>query len=197
MTAAEAHHPRRASALAASWLLLGLAAAALARGALNGHAAPSAFAAGAGFGAAMLAMAWAAGWRPSWPAGRSLSIGAAGGLVLIAIPRLIHPLTSSAIGMRPEPWVAWVVVTCLVVIGEEAVLRGVIFEAIRRTAGAPAAVLVTAIAFALVHVPLYGWQVVPLDLGVGIWFAGLRLAGGGIGAPAIAHAMADLSTWWI
>jgi hypothetical protein len=47
------------------------------------------------------------------------------------------------------------------------------------------------------HVPLYGWQVVPLDLGVGVWLAGLRLATGGVAAPALAHWIADLSTWWI
>jgi hypothetical protein len=47
------------------------------------------------------------------------------------------------------------------------------------------------------HVPLYGWHVVPLDLGVGLWLAGLRLATGGIAAPAIAHTIADLATWWL
>jgi len=47
------------------------------------------------------------------------------------------------------------------------------------------------------HVPLYGWHVVPLDLGVGIFLGGLRLAGGGWAGPAIAHAVADLATWWL
>ncbi len=51
--------------------------------------------------------------------------------------------------------------------------------------------------FVLMHVPLYGWHVVPLDLGVGIWFAGLRLWSGGIVAPSISHALADLVTWWL
>jgi hypothetical protein len=39
--------------------------------------------------------------------------------------------------------------------------------------------------------------VVPLDLGVGVWLGGLRLATGGVAASAIAHGLADLSTWWI
>ena len=59
------------------------------------------------------------------------------------------------------------------------------------------AVLVTSVVFALMHVPLYGWHVVPLDLGVGLWLAGLRLATGGIAAPAVAHTIADLATWWL
>ena len=59
------------------------------------------------------------------------------------------------------------------------------------------AVAFTTIAFALLHVPLYGWHVVPLDLGVGLGFAGLRLLTKGIAAPAAAHAVADLATWWL
>ena len=61
----------------------------------------------------------------------------------------------------------------------------------------PLAVAVTSLAFALIHVPLYGWHVVPLDFAVGVWLAGLRLASGGVAAPAIAHSLADLATWWM
>ena len=64
-------------------------------------------------------------------------------------------------------------------------------------AGPLIAVLVTSCAFALMHVPLYGWQVVPLDLGVGVLLGGMRLATGGIAAPVVAHLLADLSTWWL
>ena len=177
-------------------LLLGLSAAALARAALNGHTSSSGFAAGAGFGTALLLVAWLAGWRPAWPRLRSLLIGVAGGLVVIVVPRVVHPLLPSAIGMRPEPFAAWVLVTGVVVLGEEAILRGVLFDAVASAAGALPAVLLTSLAFALIHVPLYGWQVVPLDLGVGVWFGGLRLASGGAGAPTVAHLLADLSTWW-
>ena len=181
----------------ASWLLVGLAVAALTRAAVNGHSSLTAFLAGAGFGIVLVAMAAAAGWRPSWPRIGSLVAGALGGLVLIAVPRLLHPLMPSAIGMRPEPFLAWGLVTGVVVLGEEVLLRGALFDVLDRAAGAVPAVAVTSVAFALMHVPLYGWQVVPLDLGVGVWFAGLRLATGGVGAPVVAHLLADLSTWWL
>ncbi len=82
-------------------------------------------------------------------------------------------------------------------IGEEAILRGALFDAIDEAGGLLAAVVLTSVAFALIHVPLYGWHVVPLDLGVGVWFAGLRLVSGRVAAPAIAHALADLATWWL
>lgn len=186
--------PARATA---ALLLIGLSAAALARAGVNGHTSSTAFVAGAGFGTTLLLIAWLAGWRPAWPSLRSLLIGIVGGLAVIAIPRVVHPLLPSAIGMRPEPFAAWVLVTGVVVLGEEAILRGVIFDAVGSAAGALPAVLLTSLAFALIHVPLYGWQVVPLDLGVGVWFGGLRLASGGAGAPTVAHLLADLSTWWL
>jgi membrane protease YdiL (CAAX protease family) len=179
------------------WLLVGLAAASLARAALNGHSALSAFVAGATFGFVLVAMALVGGWRPARPAVSSLLVGLLGGLVLVALPRLADPLMPAVIGMRPEPFAGWVLVTAIVVTGEEALLRGALFAALDRAAGPVSAVAVTSLAFALVHVPLYGWHVVPLDLGVGVWLGGLRLATGGVAAPAVAHGLADLSTWWI
>jgi membrane protease YdiL (CAAX protease family) len=196
MTVAARSRPDRDLATAL-WLGAGLAAASLARAALNGHAPFSAFAAGAAFGTALVAMAVVAGWRPARPAIGSLLVGVLGGLVLVALPRLADPLMPALIGMRPEPLAGWVLVTTVVVVGEEALLRGALFGALERSAGPVAAVAVTSLAFALMHVPLYGWQVVPLDLAVGVWLAGLRLATGGVAAPAVAHGIADLSTWWI
>ena len=72
-----------------------------------------------------------------------------------------------------------------------------LFDELDARLGAIAAVFATSVLFALMHVPLYGWHVVPLDLGVGLWLAGLRLATGGIAAPAMAHTIADLATWWL
>jgi membrane protease YdiL (CAAX protease family) len=189
--------PRRRSARDATWLLAGLALAALARGALNGDSSLTAFASGTAFAVVLVSLALGAGWRPSTPRVSALAVGAIGGMVLVLLPRLLHPMMPSVVGMRPEPFVAWALITTAVAVGEEVFLRGALFDALDRSAGGAAAVLVTSIAFALMHVPLYGWQVVPLDLGVGLFFAGLRLATGGVAAPAMAHVLADLSTWWL
>lgn len=197
MTSSTVALPSRRAAREATWLLAGLTVAALARAALNGDMALTAFATGAAFALVLLALAFATGWRPSMPRIPALAVGAIGGVVLVVMPRLLHPLMPSVIGMRPEPFVAWGLITTAVAISEEVLLRGALFDALDRSAGVGAAVVVTSVAFALMHVPLYGWQVVPLDLGVGIFFAGLRLVAGGVAAPATAHVLADLSTWWL
>jgi len=63
--------------------------------------------------------------------------------------------------------------------------------------GSRTALVVTSVAFALMHVPNYGTPAIPLDLGVGLLLGGLRLLSGGPGAPAIAHAVADLAAWFL
>jgi hypothetical protein len=30
-----------------------------------------------------------------------------------------------------------------------------------------------------------------------VWLGGLRLQSGGAGAPAVAHTLADLASWWL
>ena len=148
------------------------------------------------FGVGLLVVALVGGWRPAPERRSSVGIGAAGGALLVVL----------AVATRSSqvPWLApaaafapWVMATILVATAEEIVLRGALFDELDRGLGTVGAVLVTSVVFALMHVPLYGWQVVPLDLGVGLWLAGLRLATGGIVAPATAHAIADLATWWL
>jgi membrane protease YdiL (CAAX protease family) len=178
-------------------LLLGAASAALARAAVNGQGAVSGFAAGAAFGAALLGLAVAARWQVRVPPPRALAIGLAGGAVLIGVPLIAHPGLPLMVGMRPQPMAAWIVVTVVVATAEEVVFRGALLDAVSQAAGLPVAIGVTSLAFALIHVPLYGWGVVPLDLGVGIWLAGLRLLSGSVAAPAVAHVLADLATWWL
>jgi membrane protease YdiL (CAAX protease family) len=175
----------------------GLAVAVVARAALNGSAGPSAFLAGTVFGLGLIGLAVRAGWRARRPGIGVVGLGIAGGLALVILPAIARPGVGPAIGIHPEPFVAWAAVTMLVAVGEEATLRGALFDSLRATIGVPATVAITSMVFALVHVPLYGWHVVPLDLAVGFWLAGLRLLSRGVAAPAIAHALADLATWWL
>jgi len=63
--------------------------------------------------------------------------------------------------------------------------------------GAVPAIVVGAVCFALLHVPLYGWHVLPLDLAVGLVLGGLRQATGTPAAPAVTHVGADLVGWFL
>ena len=72
----------------------------------------------------------------------------------------------------------------------------VVGAVVQRRSGPHAAVVVAAIAFAGLHVPLYGWHVVPLDLAVGLLLGATRLLAGTWTAPAAAHIGADLAGWW-
>ena len=156
---------------------------------------------GAAFAGVLLVGVALAGWRPRTLPGRRFAvdgaIGLGGGATLVGL----------ALAIRwPGPWipfdpagsfVPWAAVTVLVATAEELLLRGALFDALDRAAGSAAALLVTSVLFAVLHVPLYGWHVVPLDLGVGIFLGGLRLLTGGTVAPAVAHVVADLAAWWI
>jgi hypothetical protein len=174
----------------------GLGVAVAVRWAATVSGAADAVAIGSVFGVGLLAVGVLGGLRPAHVGLSSLAIGAAGGAVLISLA--LTTRSGPVPGLSPAasfgPWAA---ATILVATAEELVLRGVLFDALGRSLGVTVAVIVTAVLFAIMHVPLYGWHVVPLDLGVGLWLAGLRLATGGVAAPAIAHAVADLATWWL
>jgi membrane protease YdiL (CAAX protease family) len=205
MTAAAAPIGIRAPVVAARWLVP--AALLLALGTIVGlrwwatRAGLNPLAVGAAFGLALGSVAVARAARPGLPAARSIAIGVAVGLGLALITLAASAVAELGAGTllgRPQvPFVAWAAITIVVASAEEALLRGRLFDAVRRAGGLAPALLVTTAAFALMHVPLYGWHVVPLDLAVGLALGGLRLATGGIAAPAAAHAVADLATWWL
>jgi membrane protease YdiL (CAAX protease family) len=157
---------------------------------------------GTGFGLGLLALVAASRTRPhvgSRPFEAAL-LGAGLGIVLVGAAAagavIVGTPLVSGLGRAAAPFVPWAAVTGVVAIAEEAVLRGILFDRIRRGGGPVVALLATTVLFALMHVPLYGWHVVPLDLAVGLALGGLRIATGGIVAPAAAHAVADLATWW-
>ena len=131
----------------------------------------------------------------------ALAFGVAFGIALVVGGQLGaalggHPLVPG-LGRPAAPFMPWVAITIVVATAEEGILRGVLFDRLRASGGTLVAIVITTIAFALMHVPLYGWHVVPLDLAVGLGFAGLRLSTRSLLAPIAAHALADLATWWL
>lgn len=148
--------------------------------------------AGLVFAAVLAAVAVAARARTAVSV-RAFLIGLAGAAA-IAVPAVVvrgfadvHPVGQ---------FLTWGAATTLVAVTEEAVLRGALFVSLARWRGPDVAVVGAALAFALLHVPLYGWHVVPLDLAVGLLLGALRLLTGTWLAPAVAHVGADLIGWW-
>jgi membrane protease YdiL (CAAX protease family) len=180
-----------------AWIGLALAVIVGARWAATVADAPP-YLVGALFGISFVALAGAGGLRLSVPTPSALLIGLAGSIVLVALAIGASQLAGQPLRAVPKTeFAAWALVTIVVASAEELVLRGALFNALRDASGLTVAVALTSVAFALMHVPLYGWHVVPLDLGVGVFLAGLRLASGSVAAPAIAHVAADLATWWL
>jgi len=179
-------------------LCAGLAAAVTLRLGVAGSAGPRSAPAGAVFGVALLGLALTAGWRPGRVSPRPALIGLGGAAVLLAVPVALHLRTLPLQAGSPAADLPlWAVVVTLVASAEEALLRGALMDALLRRARPELAAVLAAMAFAALHVPLYGWAAVPLDLAAGVWLGGLRLQSGGAGAPALAHTVADLASWWL
>jgi membrane protease YdiL (CAAX protease family) len=108
------------------------------------------------------------------------------GLVAIAL--------AVAAGGRPVPtsYAAWALpLTVLAALAEEALFRRAAYGALEPH-GAAVAVGVTALLFALIHVPLYGVAVFPVDLGAGLMLSWQRWASGTWALPAATHSAANV-----
>jgi membrane protease YdiL (CAAX protease family) len=175
---------------------LGLGLAVVLRVRVAGTERAHSVAAGVVFGLALLAIAAACGFHRPALGWRQLGWGVGGAMVLCLPPlahHLAHPGASAPARLLP----VWAAVVTLVAIGEELLLRGALYEALLRWRGQHTAIAVTAIAFAALHIPPYGWAVVPLDLAVGVSLGVLRAVAGSVTAPALTHTLADLAGWWL
>jgi membrane protease YdiL (CAAX protease family) len=76
-------------------------------------------------------------------------------------------------------------------VSEEALFRRLLYGRLERF-GAPIAIGATAVAFAAIHLPLYGSVSLPLDLGAGLLFSWQRFASGTWAAPAATHVAANV-----
>lgn len=76
-------------------------------------------------------------------------------------------------------------------VAEEAFFRGFLFARLEPW-GVGVAVVVSALAFALLHVPLYGMAAFPVDLGAGLLLSWQRAASGTWTVPAATHAVANV-----
>jgi membrane protease YdiL (CAAX protease family) len=130
----------------------------------------------------------------SW---RGVAPGVAGGAALVALALVGVPAVVVGPRAMGSTLLWWAPLVTMVATAEELVLRGVLFEALGVRFGDAVAVAVTAVLFALIHLPLYGVPALPIDLCAGVFLGCLRVASGGVTAPLVAHVLADLSTGWL
>ncbi len=95
-------------------------------------------------------------------------------------------------GQPPTSATAFVVITnTLAAVAEEAWFRRLCFGLLA-PAGTGFAVVGSAVLFAAVHVSIYGYWVLPLDLAAGLLLGWQRSATGSWAAPAVTHVFANL-----
>jgi membrane protease YdiL (CAAX protease family) len=180
-------------------LVFGLGGAVVIRVALAGSTGAGSVLAGLVFGALVLGLAVLPGVRGALaprPVRAQLVIGVAGSAVLCAVPLAVRlRMPGGALPLAQLP--VWAVVVTVVAVAEEVLLRGVLWSAVEQWRGTLSALVMTTAAFGLLHVPLYGWDALPLDLAVGLLLGGLRMVAGGWGAAAVAYTVADLAGWWL
>ncbi|HVB26355.1 MAG TPA: CPBP family intramembrane glutamic endopeptidase [Mycobacteriales bacterium] len=186
------------TSVATPGILVGGAAAALGlRVVIGGRPAGVSPAAALVFAAALVALAVAAGWRPGRTSMGRVAGGVLGGAVL-CIPSMITRMSGPGHGGAPwRDFLGWALVVAAVAVAEEVLLRGALYDHLVTVGGDALAIGVGALLFAALHVPLYGAHAVILDLAVGVWLGALRLATGGVAAPAAAHTVADWAAWWL
>jgi membrane protease YdiL (CAAX protease family) len=185
--------PRERSSVLSALLLLGFAGAVSARLLLAGPGPARSPSAGLVFAGLLLAMCVA--MRTRVPLSLAALGRGVGGAVLLCAPVVL--LRGGGPLHDGRGFASWAVVVAIVAAAEELFLRGALYDAVRDAVDERAAILVAAVAFAALHVPLYGWHVVPLDLVVGLVLGELRRASGTPAAPAVTHVGADLAAWFL
>ena len=114
-------------------------------------------------------------------------------LPVLALGIVAVAVAATAVGPAiPVPWAAAALpISFLAAVAEEALFRRTLYAALVPR-GALVAVAGSAVVFAAVHVPLYGWAALPVDLGAGLLFGWQRHASGTWTVPAATHAFANL-----
>jgi len=128
-----------------------------------------------------------------WPRQSSAPAG-----VSAAVPVLVVGVGAFVLGRviggghAPQPLALRVVVLgTLAAVAEEIFFRRFVYDTLL-PGGALLAVLGSAGLFALVHVTVYGWWVLPIDVAAGLVLSWQRWATGSWKVPAVTHVLANL-----
>ena len=128
-----------------------------------------------------------------WPRRAAVPAGAAAVLPALAVGVGAFALGRAVGGGHaPQPLALRVVLlSSLAAVAEEAFFRRFVYDALL-PGGAALAVVGSAALFALVHVTVYGWWVLPIDAAAGLVLSWQRWATGSWKVPAVTHVLANL-----
>ena len=123
--------------------------------------------------------------RESAPALPQAFVALVGIAVVLVVARAAGPSVPVVVSALAIP------LNLAAAVAEEAFFRRLVYGGLTRW-GPVVAVAASALAFALVHIPIYGPAVFWVDLGAGLFLGWQRWASGGWGAAAATHAAANL-----
>jgi membrane protease YdiL (CAAX protease family) len=125
------------------------------------------------------------------PAGAAPVRAGTVGLVGLAALTAVHFVVGPAVPAPAASLLATLGLSALAAVAEEALFRRLLYGWLTPY-GPFAAVVLSAAAFAAIHVPAYGAAAVWVDFGAGLLFAWQRWTSGGWGAPAATHVAANV-----
>ncbi len=131
-------------------------------------------------------MAWPL-MRREVPAGAGLALAVLGiGAAAFLVGRMVV-----SVPMGSHSLVLAVALNALAAVAEEAFFRRYLYDLLTALSGPAVAIAGTAALFALVHVTVWGWWVLPLDLAAGLVLSWQRAATGRWSVPAATHVLAN------
>jgi uncharacterized protein len=136
-------------------------------------------------GLGMVGVLWPLPAGPVASLGPSLGVFALGGSGFLVGRALLD------VPVGPRGLALAVTLNALAAVAEEAFFRRYLYGVLAPSWGPAAAVVLTAGLFALVHVTVWGWWVLPLDLAAGLVLSWQRAATGRWSVPAATHVLAN------
>jgi membrane protease YdiL (CAAX protease family) len=135
--------------------------------------------------------------RPVRPASTAnwltaLGVGLVAMLVAARLPGLLGmaPHGAGRIVVRAAP--AAVAASVVAAVAEEAFFRRLVYGWLASSWGTGVAICGSAVAFAAIHVPVYGFAVLPIDTAAGLLLGWQRWMTGGWSASGLTHVAANL-----
>ena len=122
----------------------------------------------------------------------AVALGLAAMLIAARLPGLLGmaPHGAGRIVVRAAP--AAVAASVVAAVAEEVFFRRLVYGWLASSWGATVAICGSAVAFAAIHVPVYGFAVLPIDTAAGLLLGWQRWMTGGWSASGLTHVAANL-----